>query len=303
MGKIRVKTLGDDTQEKKEKIEAKKRKEQKKLEQTAGDKLGTEEVKLSPPVVANEVKQSSEDRHSGDKQNADSRIEPQKDAGQASMTEKPAKKEKFKREKVKSRSKTYLEKSKLVDKNKVYSLDEALKILPTVNLAKFDETVELHMNTTGSVSGAVTLPHGTGKQVRVTVADGADVKAIEELVKKIEGGTLDFDVLIATPDAMPKLARVARVLGPRGLMPNPKNGTVTPKPDEAAKKFAGGQVNFKTEAKAPILHMVVGKMSFGDKNLTENIKVAIKTVDTKNVINVTLKSTMSPGLKIDFASL
>jgi large subunit ribosomal protein L1 len=102
---------------------------------------------------------------------------------------------------------------------------------------------------------------------------------------------------------MPRLARVARVLGPRGLMPNPKNGTVTPKPDEAAKKFTGGQVNYKTEAKFPILHLVVGKVSFGDAKLEENIKVAIKTVSTKNIRNITLKSTMSPGIKVDIASL
>ena len=102
---------------------------------------------------------------------------------------------------------------------------------------------------------------------------------------------------------MPKLARVARVLGPRGLMPNPKNGTVSPKPDEVAKKFAGGQMNFKTEAKAPILHMVVGKMSFGNQKLQENIKVALQTVSVKNVKNATLKSTMSPGLRLDLSSL
>jgi large subunit ribosomal protein L1 len=107
-------------------------------------------------------------------------------------------------------------------------------------------------------------------------------------------------VLIATPDAMPKLARVARFLGPRGLMPNPKNGTVTPKPDVVAKKYQGGQVNFKTEAKFPILHLTVGKISFGEKKLADNIKTAITAIQTKNIKNMTLKSTMSPGLKVDF---
>jgi large subunit ribosomal protein L1 len=130
-----------------------------------------------------------------------------------------------------------------------------------------------------------------------------DASAADELVKKIESGTIDFDILIATPDAMPRLARVARVLGPRGLMPNPKNGTVTPKPDEAAKKYAGGQINYKTEAKFPILHLVVGKVSFGEQKLEDNITAALKTVSPKNIRNVTLKSTMSPGLKLEFSSL
>ena len=102
---------------------------------------------------------------------------------------------------------------------------------------------------------------------------------------------------------MPKLARVARVLGPKGLMPNPKNGTVTPKPEEAAKKFEGGQMNFKTEAKFPLLHLSVGKLSFGEQKLAENIKAAIAAVNSKKIKNVTLKSTMSPGLKLDLASV
>lgn len=276
MGKIRVKALGDEAQEKKQKLDTQKRKEQKKLESPPAK----QDDEISVEVVNTEI----------------SGVEEKKEI-------KATKKDKFQKNKAHTRSKTYLEKSEKIDKNKLYTLTDALNVLPTVNFAKFDETVELHMNMSGSVSGAMTLPHGTGKQVRVALADGADAQSVEELVKKIEGGQIDFDVLIATPDAMPKLARVARVLGPRGLMPNPKNGTVTPKAQEAAKKFAGGQVNYKTEAKAPILHMIVGKMSFGDKKLKENITVAIQTVNTKNILNITLKSTMSPGLKLDIASV
>ncbi len=148
---------------------------------------------------------------------------------------------------------------------------------------KFDETVELHINTieTG-VSGSLTLPHGTGKATRVTIADVTqDEKAVDDLIKNIEAGKIDFDVLVATPPTMPKLAKVARVLGPRGLMPNPKNGTVTAKPDDIANKFAGGQFNYKTEAKFPILHLAVGKLSFGDKKLEENITTAVKAIKTK----------------------
>jgi large subunit ribosomal protein L1 len=271
MGKIRVKAFGDEELEKKQKEEDKKRIEAKKAEKK--------------PAVEETVVESAT---------------PQANEEEVVEKKKPVQK---KNPSQKARSAKYNEKLAMVDRDKAYKVSEALAILPKINLAKFDETVELHINTTGNVSGAVTLPHGTGKQVRVAIADGSDTKAVEDLVKKIETGGVDFDVLVATPDAMPKLARVARVLGPRGLMPNPKNGTVTPKPDEVAKKFAGGQMNFKTEAKAPILHMVVGKMSFGDKKLEENIKVAFQAVQSKNVKNITLKSTMSPGLKLDLLSI
>ena len=171
--------------------------------------------------------------------------------------------------------------------------------------AKLDETVELHINTLEQgVSGSFILPHGTGKQIRIEIANQTeDPKHVEEIIKKVETGKIDFDVLIATPDAMQKLARVARVLGPRGLMPNPKSGTVTPKPNEVAKKYAGGQINFKTEAKFPILHLSIGKISFGDKKLKENIVTAIAAVQTKNIKNVTLKSTMSPAIKIEVSSI
>ena len=184
-------------------------------------------------------------------------------------------------------------------------MPEALTLLEKIKIAKFDETVELHINTyEKGISGNVTLPHGTGKDVRVEIANATtDAKHVDDLVKAIEAGKIEFDVLIATPDAMAKLARVARVLGPRGLMPNPKNGTVTPKPEEIAKKFAGGQINFKTEAKFPLLHMSVGKLSFGDKKLADNIKSALAAVKIKNIKNITLKSTMSPGIKLDSSNL
>lgn len=203
-----------------------------------------------------------------------------------------------------TRSKSYQVKAALVDKNKTYSLSEALKLLPELTRAKFDETVEVHINTTeNGISGSVILPHGTGKETRVAIAEGSNAQALDELVKHIESGTIDFDILIATPDAMPKLARVARVLGPRGLMPNPKNGTVTPKPQEVAKRYKGGQINFKTESKFPLLHIAVGKVSFGEKKLEENIKSVFSSISGKQIKSVTLKSTMSPGINVDVASL
>ena len=265
MGKIRVKTLGDEEQEKKEKLKAEKRAEAKK-----------------------QGKKPEE---------GDDKAEIQSEKGKGYVKKAPAKRA--------SHSKKYQSVVTHIEKTKKYDLKEALDLLSKVTIATFDETVELHINTVEKgISGAVTLPHGTGKQTRVEILNvSVDQKHVDTVIKAIEEGKIEFDVLIATPDSMPKLAKVARVLGPRGLMPNPKNGTVTPKPEEIAKKFAGGQFNFKTEAKFPILHLAVGKVSFGSDKLAENIKTAIAAVKVKNIKNMTLKSTMSPGIKVDHLSI
>ncbi|HSW97623.1 MAG TPA: hypothetical protein VLF89_07400 [Candidatus Saccharimonadales bacterium] len=264
MGKVRINTIGDESAEQKQKIKAEKRKEVK-----TAEKVSENEITETPEVK--EVKQTEKTS--------------------------PVKNVEGKKEK---RSKKYKQVTLLIDKTKTYPLAEALEMLPKLHLAKFDESVELHINThTTGISGNIVLPHGTGKKMRVAVlAPAKDQTAADALLKEIESGSINFDVLIATPDAMPKLAKVARILGPRGLMPNPKNGTVTPNPEEAAKKFAGGQINFKTESKAAVIHLTVGKLSFKPEQLTENIRTALNAVQNKNIKNITLKSTMSPGLKI-----
>lgn len=263
MGKIRVKTLGNED-EKKEKDEAKKRAEQKRIDEAratgeAKSESSTDDKKLSEAKSA-----------SGGQKNK--------------YADKKTKKSR--------RGKKYLSLVEKVDRTKIYSIKDALEILPGLQVGKFDETVELHINTIErGVSGSLTLPHGTGKTTRVKIADDA-------VIAEIEKGIIDFDILVAEPSFMPKLARVAKVLGPRGLMPNPKNGTVTPKPEDVAKKFEGGQLNYKTEAKAPIIHVVVGKVSFGSDKLSDNIKAFITSIQKKNIKNITLKSTMSPAIKL-----
>ena len=158
--------------------------------------------------------------------------------------------------------------------------------------AKFDETVELHINATKTgVLGTVMLPHGTGKKVRVAIAD-------DSILEKIEKGNVDFDVLLATPEMMPKLARFARILGPKGLMPNPKNGTISKNPQEAAKQFESGQLTIKTEGKFPLVHLTVGKISFGEKKLEDNVSAIVSTIKPQNIQEAVLKSTMSPAIKI-----
>lgn len=288
MGKIRVKTLGDEELEQEQKKEAKKRKEAKKLEKAekVADMSPTEEE-----VTQTEQKTATTEDTAVKAENTDS------DSVKTAVAKKQtktviARKEKFAKSKASPRSGSYKTVMRVVDRKKVYPLQEALELLPQLKRAQFDETVELHINTieTG-VSGSVTLPHGTGKKVRVAVAD-------DQIIAQIEKGKIDFDVLLAEPVMMPKLAKVARVLGPKGLMPNPKNGTITSNPAEAIKKFDGGQIHFKTESKSPIMHLSVGKVSFGEKKIEENINALFSAIPSTKVRNITLKLTMSPGIKI-----
>ncbi len=285
MGKIRVKTLGDESLEQKQKEKSKQKGKEKKLVKGAkgGERVvsvGASEEEISKIAVP---------------QNIEAKPGPAKE-------EKKEKEVKIKQGKKKSRSKSYQTVQQLIEKDKKYALEKALDILPKLSRSKFDETVELHINTvTTGISGNITLPHGTGKSVRVAIADpttSSGQAKVEELIKKIGSGNIDFDVLIATPEAMPKLAKVAKILGPRGLMPNPKSGTISNTPEKLAQNFEKGQINFKTETKAPIMHLTVGKVSFGEKKLKENIDALIQAIKKENIRNVTLKSTMSPGIKI-----
>lgn len=265
MGKIRVKTIGIEDEEKKNSEQAKKRAEAKKFEKKA--EVSPEETPTTSATTDTKAEKKP-------------MVKKQKGGVQK-----------------KTRSEKYKTVAKLVEKNKLYTLKEALEILPKLTVAKFDETVELHINTTETgISGTISLPHGTGKAVRVVIADDAVIEAIGK-------GKIDFDILVATPQMMPKLARVAKVLGPKGIMPNPKNGTITDKPEEVKKKFEAGQMRYKTEAKNPLMHVSVGKVSFGDKKLSENITSMINALGTTKMKKVTLKSTMSPAIHLDFAAI
>jgi large subunit ribosomal protein L1 len=297
MGKIRVKSIGDEELEKKDLKKAQARSVAKKAKEEA------EARRAAAEGTPTEAKEETKPSESTEKEVKVEKAQTEKTEIKETKTEQKKETKKFASKKTQSSS--YQKMASLVDRSKKYKLTEALPLLEKMKRAKFDETVELHINTIEKgISGSITLPHGTGKETRVVIANATqDPKSVDELIKKIESGKIDFDVLVATPDTMPKLAKVARVLGPRGLMPNPKNGTVTPKPDEVAKKFAGGQFNFKTESKFPILHLAVGKLSFGDKKLEDNITTAVKAVKIKNIKSLTLKSTMSPGIQIETSSL
>jgi large subunit ribosomal protein L1 len=215
-----------------------------------------------------------------------------------------------------------------IDREKLYPLGEAVMTLKGVATAKFDETIELALNlgvdprhADQMVRGVVSLPHGTGKTVRVAVfakgdkadeakAAGADVVGADDLAEKVQAGQLDFDRVIATPDMMPLVGRLGRILGPRGLMPNPKLGTVTPNVKEAVEAAKGGQVQFRVE-KAGIIHAGIGKASFTPEQIVDNAKSLVDAVNKAKPTGAKgtylkgahLSSTMGPGIKLEIATL
>ena len=215
-----------------------------------------------------------------------------------------------------------------IERTKLYSLDEAIEMIKGKSSVKFDETVEVAMNlgvdprhADQMVRGVVNLPNGTGRNVRVAVfargdkadearAAGADIVGAEDLVEQIQGGTIDFDRAIATPDMMALVGRLGKILGPRGLMPNPRVGTVTPDVTAAVKASKGGAVEFRVE-KAGIVHAGVGKVSFGADAIAENIRAFADAVNKAKpsgakgnyVKRIALTSTMGPGVKVDPSTL
>lgn len=284
MGKIRAVTLGDEAAEQEAKRKAEARRQTKASKKTkvegVGMKGGERTVLVEGTDIKPEFKKLIDEVESGE-----------------TPAESKKKAEKKKKVKVKIRSKRYQEVMGMVDKKKLYPLTDAVSLVKQTSLTKFDGTVELHINLNPLSLGekkdyrtSVSLPHGTGKEVRVAIADDA-------ILAEIEAGKINFDILVAHPQMMPKLAKVARILGPRGLMPNPKTGTVSPDPDKRAKELTSGEVNIKTEPGNPIIHMGIGKVSFPDKDIADNVKAVLAAIGSK-VAKVSLSATMGPGVKV-----
>jgi len=227
------------------------------------------------------------------------------------------------------RGKKYIEKAKLVDRAMAYDTQDAIDLIGKIAVAKFDETVEAHIrlgvdsrHADQQVRGAVVLPHGTGKKVRVLVfakgakaeealAAGADYVGAEDLIPKIQGENwFDFDVTVATPDMMGVVGRLGRVLGPKGLMPNPKAGTVTMDVAKAIQEIKAGKIEYRLD-KTNIIHVPVGKVSFGAEKLSENFRtlmsaiIKAKPTATKGqyMKSVVLTTTMGPGIKVNTAKI
>jgi ribosomal protein L1 len=232
------------------------------------------------------------------------------------------------RSRLERRSKNYRKVAEQIEKGKLYSLKEALELATKTSIGKFDATVELHLNLNvdprqadQNVRGTVSLPEGTGKTVRVAVfaaaADaekakkaGADIAGEEELIAKLDKEQLDFDVLISTPQNMPKLGKYARLLGPRGLMPNPKSGTVTANVAKAVQEAKAGRVEYRVDKQA-IVHQGIGKVSFGGAKLHTNAKAFIDNLTANKpssvkgalIKSVAVSTTMGPGIKVDSSSI
>jgi len=197
--------------------------------------------------------------------------------------------------KPKVRSKKYQEAKAKIDREKFYKIKDAVKFVKEVSYSKFDGAIELHIvvKKTG-VSAQVTLPFPAGREKKVEIATDATVE-------KLKAGKIDFDVLVATSEMMPKLVPFAKLLGPKGLMPNPKNGTLVTDPKKA-KVSPGNSVTLKTEKEAPLIHTVVGKNSQKDEEIVENTQVILNALGgTKQVVKVYMKSTMSPSIKLQLS--
>ena len=227
------------------------------------------------------------------------------------------------------RGKKYVEAAKLIDRATLYDRDEAIALVKKSATAKFDETIEAHIRTgcdgrhaDQQIRGAVVLPHGTGKKVRILVfakdakaeeakAAGADFVGGDELIPKIQNeGWLDFDVVVATPDMMGVVGRLGRVLGPKGLMPNPKAGTVTMDVTKAVKEIKAGKIEYRLD-KTNIIHVPIGKASFTEEQLSDNFQTLIgainkakpATLKGQYLKSVTLAPTMGPGVKVNTLKL
>lgn len=215
-----------------------------------------------------------------------------------------------------------------IDREKLYDLKEAVSLLKKFAGAKFDESVEIALNLNvdtrqadQQVRGMISLPHGTGRSVRVAVfakgdaataaqKAGADIVGAEDLAAKVEKGFLDFDAVVATPDCMPLMGRIGKILGPKGLMPNPKLGTVTPAPEKIVKDLKAGMIEYRAE-KQGVVHVMAGKVSFKEEQIAENIRFFFETLKTAKPSGVkgvymkgmAISSTMGPGIKVDMASV
>jgi large subunit ribosomal protein L1 len=228
------------------------------------------------------------------------------------------------RSRLERRGKKFQEAAKKIDSAKVYSLDEAMKLASETNPSKFDASVELHIRlgvdprqADQNIRATVSLPHGTGKTVRVAVfapedqhaaakKAGADVIGDEDFLKQLDKGTLDFDILVATPAYMPRLGKYARVLGPRGLMPNPKSGTVAADVEKAVREAKGGKVEYRVDKQA-IVHLAIGKVSFGAEKLLENARTFLASLQSQKpgslkgnyILSISASTTMGPGITVE----
>ena len=265
MGKVKPRLIGDTEIEEKQKKEQKARAMEKKMlkkKDVKSDDVEVEHDKPSSEVVVEKKEKKASSKSSAPK---------------AAV----------------AKGKKYQEAKKIVEAGKFYSLNEAIALLKMMKLVKFDQSVELHftVDETG-LKGEVELPFSTGKVVRVKVVD-------DSVLNDLEKGKIEFDVLVTHPSFMPRLAKFAKVLGPKGLMPNPKAGTVSTKPEDVVKKFEKGMLRWKTEAKFPLVHQMIGKISSKEGDLIANAEKFIEAIGKSHIQSAYIKTTMSPSVKLE----
>lgn len=299
MGKIRIKTLGIEEEEELRKKE-KERREQKKLRKKlaklpgmrGGEKIADASVSLEEfEKIERKAKKEAVKKVYG--------VEEEKVVPKKPEVEEKAKEEKptvAKEEKIpptpRIRSRSYQKAAKLVDRKKTYPIEEAIELVKKTSYSKFIGSVEVHINLfEKGLKVSVILPYGIGKERKIVICD-------EKILKELEEGKINFDVLIATPEFMPKLAKFARILGPKGLMPNPKQGTVTTEPEKLLGELKAGRIDLKTESDAPIIHTVIGKVNFETKKLIENFNKLIEAIGKPKIKSVFVKATMGPSIKV-----
>lgn len=212
--------------------------------------------------------------------------------------------------KAKPRSKKYKSVADKVDPEQTYPLVEAVKLAQEVSYSKFGGSIEAHINTAvKNIRGTVSLPHLSGKKIIVLAfgkgaeESGADIIGSEQTITEIEKGKIAFDAVLTTPEWMPKLAKVARVLGPRGLMPNPKNDTVTDNLAKAVSELRGGKTEYKTESTGQVIHLAVGAVSQATDEIAANIKVLYNAIGKSKIKKITLSPTMGPGVKVQLNTI
>ncbi len=285
MGKIRVATLGsEEEKEQRRRAGARRQTKKSKKDKVEGVGLhgGERTVVMEGAELKPEIKRLVEEVESG--------VQPAVNSQQSTKLKK--------KKQAKPKSRRYQEAAKLVDRTKLYLVSSAIDLVKKTSLTRFDGTVELSVNLNAeslgenkALRGSARLPHSMGKTIRVAIAD-------DELLGKIEKGAIDFDILVAAPAMMPKLAKFAKILGPKGLMPNPKNGTIGEDTEKLAASFARGEIHFKTEPDQPILHLVVGKVSQPEKELAENVEAYLSAIGPSKILKATLSATMGPGVKV-----
>lgn len=269
MGKIRTRFIGDESVEDEQKKDQKERAKRKKMEKILGEN----------PEISDELTEKNE--------KGESQEETPRSATPVMAPKKAPRK----------RGKNYTAAKKKLDIDKMYEIAEAIDAIKKAAFAKFPESVELHLNLLkDGLKGEVELPYSTGKTVRVAIVD-------DKVIEKLEQGVIDFDILITHPSFMPRIAKFARTLGPKGLMPNPKSGTVSTTPEEVAKKFEKGTLRWKSESKAPLIHQMVAKLPASTDEISANVVSFIQSVGKKNIKAAYIKSTMTPAVQINLDTI